>query len=334
MTAHVATLPQEATADGTVTGGGFGHVPVLADEVVQLARAAFAATPLGWIVDCTVGGGGHADALLHALPQARLLALDRDPEAVQAARTRLAPHGERARIVHGTFSGVAAVAAQHTVRPIRLVVADLGVSSHQFDTARRGFSLRLDGPLDMRMDATCGESLADLLANVRVEELADVLYDYGDIRRSIGTARIVLESVRGGATTTGALAALLERRLGRVGRIHAATQVFQALRMWVNDEAAELDAWLRDAPGLADVDGTTLACITFHSGDDRAVKQAFAKLERVGLGERRGRWERATRKALVASAAEQASNPRSRSAKLRALRWSPGSAPDGDGGAA
>lgn len=314
MAARLPARPLGTTALAAHATAGFQHEPVLVADVVRLASSAFAGAPTAWIVDCTVGGGGHADALLRALPEAQLLGLDRDPDAVAAARARLASHGTRARVAHTVFSSVAAATVQHGVGAVRFVLADLGVSSHQFDTPSRGFSLRFDGPLDMRMDPTQGESLAERLDSVTVEELADVLYAYGDIRRSIGTARIVLESVRGGATTTAALAALLERRLDRAGRIHPATQVFQALRMWVNDEEGELDGWLRSARALVDVDGGVLAVISFHSGEDRAVKYAVAEWERGG------QWERVERKPIVASAAEQERNPRARSAKLRAVR--------------
>lgn len=280
------------------------------DEVV----AAVADAPPGWLVDCTLGGGGHSEAILARCPQLCVLGLDRDPAALQAASQRLARFAGRFACVHAPFSELATVIDTRKLTPLSAVIADLGVSSHQFDTAERGFSFRLDGPLDMRMDPTRGESLEERLESVTLEDLADVLYQYGDIRRSIGTARIVLESFREGARTTGQLAADLERRLPRERSHHPATPVFQALRIWVNGELDEVETLLRDAPTLL-APGGVLAVISFHSGEDRLVKHALQALAPKRYG---GEFTRD--RDVAASAEEAARNPRARSARLRVLR--------------
>ncbi len=266
-----------------------------------------------WVVDCTLGGGGHSEAILQALPQVRLLGLDRDPAALQAATARLVNFGDRFVCEHAEFAELQQVWARRQLPPLLAVVADLGVSSHQFDRPERGFSLRLDGPLDMRMDPSRGPTALELLADVRLEDLADVLYEYGDIQRSIGTARILLEEVQAGATTTARLADRLAARLGRSRSIHPATQVFQALRVWVNGEYRQVRALLAQAPGLL-APGGALAVISFHSGEDRPVKQTMAE-----LGKRGGEFWLPQRKPVLPSEQEQQQNSRSRSAKLRVL---------------
>lgn len=270
-----------------------------------------------WVVDCTLGGGGHTEAMLDALPEVQVLGLDRDPAALAAASARLARFGKRFVPVHTPFGGLRAAVEERGLPELAAVVADLGVSSHQFDVAQRGFSMRLDGPLDMRMDPTRGLTLAEKLATVSVEDLADVLYQYGDIRRSIGTARIVLQSVAEGADTTAKLGQKLAARLPKERNVHPATLVFQALRIWVNDELGELEALLRDAPGLL-APGGVLAVISFHSGEDRLVKQAMRTLAPKKFGAfRRG-------PKLAPSDLEVDENPRSRSARLRTLWRSDG----------
>lgn len=303
---------------------GFSHWTVLLSETVQAVAQApvWQAEPgdrpeARWVVDCTLGGGGHSEALLQALPQARLLAFDRDPQALAAAGERLAPYRERVEFVHAPFAALAEECARRGITQLSGVMADLGVSSHQFDTAARGFSFRMDGPLDMRMDPSRGPTALELLREVRLEDLADVLYAYGDIRRSIGTARIVLEEVAKGAVTTLALGERLAARLGRDSgktKIHPATQVFQALRIWVNGELDQLEALLAQGPGLL-AEGAALAVISFHSGEDRLVKHRFAELAKRG-----GDFALPQRKPIVAGEAELVGNPRARSAKLRVLQ--------------
>ena len=273
----------------------------------------------GWLVDCTLGGGGHAEALLEAtapMPSVRLLGIDRDPAALAAASARLARFGQRFVAVHGRFGQLASLCAAGEIgagtQPLLGIVADLGVSSPQFDDAARGFSFRLDGPLDMRMDPTHGPTAAELLGQVRVEDLADVLYQFGDIRRSIGTARIVLEEFHRGAHTTAQLADRLTARLPRTRSLHPATQVFQALRMWVNAELTDLQQLLDDAPALL-APNAALAIISFHSGEDRPVKQRFAELAKTDA------FRIPVRRGVVPSELECRENPRARSARLRVL---------------
>jgi 16S rRNA (cytosine1402-N4)-methyltransferase len=317
------TTPAPAAAEtGAGVAGGFHHITVLRNEVVDAVATCPAAQAVpSWVVDATLGGGGHTEALLERLPHLSVLGLDRDPQALAAATARLARFGSRFAAVHTPFSGLAEV-LREAPWPDRLgtppllsaVVADLGVSSPQLDQAARGFSFRLDGPLDMRMDTSRGPTVADLLRDVRVEDLADVLYQYGDIERSIGTAKQVLAAFAGGANTSATLAEALAKRLPRSRSMHPATMVFQALRIWVNRELDELDHLLRDAPGLL-APGGVLAVISFHSGEDRLVKQAMAT-----LCDGETDYFRPHRKAQAPGSAEVAANPRARSAKLRVLR--------------
>jgi 16S rRNA (cytosine1402-N4)-methyltransferase len=290
----------------------FSHVTVLRDAVTQAVVQAATGRSDALVVDCTLGGGGHSEAILAALPNAQVIGLDRDPAAIRAATQRLAGFGERFRAVHAPFGQIHQSLKQLQVFDVTAIIADLGVSSHQFDTPERGFSIRHDGPLDMRMDTSTGLTLAERLATVTVEDLADVLYNYGDIRRSIGTARIVLQSVQEGADTTGKLAQRLAARLPRDRNVHPATLVFQALRIWVNDELEQLEALLRDAPGLLQPGGV-LAVISFHSGEDRLVKQMMREQAPKKYGEfMRG-------KPQAAEDEEVRDNPRARSARLRLL---------------
>lgn len=310
----------QPSAGSVESSNGFAHVTVLRDASVQAIALApcwqqnEAAEATRWVVDCTLGGGGHAEALLEALPEAHLLGLDRDPAALAAATERLQRFGPRVHTVHAPFAELAAHCERLEIQQVHGIVADLGVSSHQFDTAERGFSFRMDGPLDMRMDPSRGPTVLELLGEVRLEDLADVLYAYGDIRRSIGTARILLEEVGKGAVTTAVLAERLAARLGRQRSLHPATQVFQALRIWVNGELDQLEQLLLQAPSLLAA-GAALAVISFHSGEDRLVKHRFAELAKRG-----GDYSLPQRKPLLAEEDEVRANPRARSAKLRVLQ--------------
>ncbi|WP_254939623.1 16S rRNA (cytosine(1402)-N(4))-methyltransferase RsmH [Cyanobium sp. Morenito 9A2] len=301
--APAASEPPGATA--------FEHIPVLAEPLL----AAFAGLGAGGLLlDCTVGGGGHSALLLEAHPGLRLIGLDQDPAALAAAAERLAPFGNRVSLVAGNF------AAFTPPEPLLGVLADLGVSSPQLDGGARGFSFRADGPLDMRMNPGAGETAAALIDRLTEGELADLIYAYGEERLSRRIARrIVEQGPWGGAAATEAdrgTAALAYLVAGcyppkaRRGRIHPATRTFQALRIAVNDELGALDTLLRRAPDWL-VPGGLLAVISFHSLEDRRVKTAFLRDERL---------ERITRKPLVAGEAEQELNPRSRSAKLRVAR--------------
>ena len=289
----------------------YSHLPVLADQVL----AGFAAWPLPpdgappLLLDATLGGGGHSALLLEAHPQLRLIGLDRDPTARAAAAERLAPYGDRVTIVATDFGGYT------PSQPLVAVLADLGVSSPQLDVAARGFSFRADGPIDMRMNPEAGETAAQLIDRLQEQELADLIYAYGEERLSRRIARrLVAERPWSGS---GRSSADLAYVIGgcfpppaRRGRIHPATRTFQALRIAVNDELGQLDRLLQRAPDWL-LPGGLLAIISFHSLEDRRVKTAFLSDDRL---------ERLTRKPLVAEAAEAEANPRSRSAKLRVAR--------------
>ncbi|MCT0224435.1 16S rRNA (cytosine(1402)-N(4))-methyltransferase RsmH [Synechococcus sp. CS-1328] len=293
----------------------FDHVPVLAETVLaSFATLPAAAGPQdGLLIDCTLGGGGHSALLLEAHPGLRLIGLDQDPTARAAAAKRLAPYGDRVRIVATNFADFL------PPEPAALVLADLGVSSPQLDVAERGFSFRVDGPIDMRMNPGAGEPAAALLDRLTETELADLLFAYGEERLSRRIARKLVElrpwsdptgpEGRGTAALAYAIAGCYPPKARR-GRLHPATRSFQALRIAVNSELAVLDRLLQRAPDWL-MPGGLLGVISFHSLEDRRVKTAFLADERL---------ERITRKPLVASEAEQEANPRSRSAKFRVAR--------------
>lgn len=283
------------------------HVPVLVDQVLEL----LAPDRGGVFVDCTVGLGGHARALL-AGGADRLIGLDRDPAALTLAGEALAEFGDRVELVHADYRDLAAVLAARGVSAAAGILADLGVSSLQLDAEGRGFSFRRDEPLDMRMDTTRGETAADLLARVGEAELADVIYQFGEERDSRRIARaLVWARERAPLTTTGQVAAVVRRasRMKKWGRIDPATRTFQALRIWVNQELEGLDGFLAAAVGCLAPRGR-LAVITFHSLEDRIVKHTFRRLEQVQV---------LTRRPMVPGDDEVARNPRARSAKLRAV---------------
>jgi len=283
---------------------GFAHVPVLAEAVL----AGLADVPSGGVLlDCTLGGGGHSGLLLQAHPGLHLIGLDQDPSARAAVVGALAPYADRVQVVACNF-------ADYTPdQPVAAVLADLGVSSPQLDVAERGFSFRLEGPLDMRMNPGAGETAGELIDRLEEGELADLFYGYGEERLSRRIARRIKEQGPWAGQTTAALAYLIAGCFpppARRGRIHPATRSFQALRIAVNDELGVLDRLLAAAPDWL-LPGGLLAVISFHSLEDRRVKTAFAS---------DGRLQRVTRKAVQASAAEAAANPRARSAKLRIAR--------------
>jgi len=269
----------------------------------------------GVFVDCTVGLGGHARALLEA-GATRLIGLDRDPAAVAGARDALSGFGDRVDVVHADYRRIAAVLDERGVAKVDGVLADLGVSSMQLDAPGRGFSFRQDDPLDMRMDTTAGPTAADALRDVDERTLADVIYEFGEERHSRRVARaIVAARERGPIETTGQLAEIVRRAIPRKGytRIDPATRTFQAIRIWLNRELEGLDSFLGVAARRL-ADGGRMAVITFHSLEDRIVKHTLRALaaEHAGLRIR-------TKRPLVPSEAEIGRNPRARSAKLRAV---------------
>jgi 16S rRNA (cytosine1402-N4)-methyltransferase len=290
----------------------FAHLPVLTDAVRQV----FAALPAGAgeapprLIDATLGGGGHSALLLEDHPRLEVIGLDQDATARTAAAARLAPWADRLRIVATNF------AAYSPDAPVQAVLADLGVSSPQLDRAERGFSFRAEGPIDMRMNPEAGESAAELLDRLEEGALADLLFQFGEERLSRRIARrLVAEREakpwreRNTSELAYAVAGCYPPKARR-GRIHPATRSFQALRIAVNDELGALERLLQRAPDWLGPGGL-LAIISFHSLEDRLVKQAF-------LAD--GRLERITRRPLVADPAEAEANPRSRSAKLRVAR--------------
>jgi 16S rRNA (cytosine1402-N4)-methyltransferase len=286
------------------------HEPVLRAETVdQLAPAG-----RGIFVDCTVGTGGHTEALLEA-GATRVLGLDRDAEVLPLARERLAVWGDRVELVHADYRHVEQVLDERGIEQVDGALADLGHSSFQIETDGRGFSFRRADPLDMRMDRSQGRTLAELLDEVTPAALADVIFEYGEERRSRRVARgIVWARDRGRLVTTGDLASVVSRSLQVRGRprIHPATRTFQALRIWVNQELDELDVFLRMVARRLET-GARLAVISFHSLEDRIVKYTFRELERGGDLAIRA----LTRKPIRPGREEVARNPRARSAKLR-----------------
>lgn len=299
----------------------FHHVSVLPDEV----REALRPRPGGVYLDGTLGGGGHALMLLMAAqPGGRLIGIDADRAALAAAQARLVAAGlspASYSLHHGRFSEMAAIARAAGAAEIDGILLDLGVSSHQIDTAERGFAFSSDGPLDMRLDPTRGPTAADLVNGLDEEELANIIYRYGEERGSRRVARLIIERRRQAPISrTAELAAIVARAVGRGGRerIHPATRTFQALRIAVNGELEQLEAALPQAVELL-AEGGRLAVISFHSLEDRIVKQYFRAESGYGgsANERTPRLRIVTKKPVEAGEAELAANPRSRSAKLR-----------------
>ena len=286
------------------------HEPVLVGEVVT----ALAPRPDGVYVDCTVGLGGHTAALL-AAGAGRVIGIDRDPAALAHAKARLADAGERVVLVHADYRDLAAVLGRCGVEHVSGAVADLGVSSMQLDDPARGFSFRQSGPLDMRMDQSRGETLADRLQSVDEQTLADVIYRFGDERKSRRVARAIVQARDAGrAGTTGDLAAVVRRAAGggTWQRLDPATRTFQALRIWVNAEIDGLGAFIDTAASVLQP-GARLAVIAFHSLEDREVKHAMRRLAASGTT------RLVTRRPIDPAADEIDRNPRARSARLRVL---------------
>ena len=295
------------------------HTSVMLDE----ALAQFQLKPGDLAVDVTLGAGGHAERLLRAVaPGGRLVGLDVDPEALDLAERRLAPLAKelnvRLDLVRANFRHVTPqLRAVYPDSTPGAILADLGVSSMQFDRPGRGFSFRHDAPLDLRMDPGLPRTGADLLRDLPQEELSDLLFHLGGERRARRISRAIIEDRKRGRPiqTTGQLEGLVRRVLRVRGRarIHPATRTFQALRMAVNEELEALTEFLDTAPELMAPSGT-LALITFHSGEDRLVKQAFKRWATTG------RFKMVHKSVLRPGSDEVRHNPRSRSAKLRALR--------------
>lgn len=304
-------MTMAARALGDVTA--FEHTAVMLAEALDL----LAVREGGIFVDVTVGAAGHSAAILEASPRAKLFAFDRDPVAVDVARKKLAPFGDRATVTHASFDEVGGWLDAHGVPTVDGVLADLGVSSPQLEDAGRGMSFRVEGPIDMRMDPTSGRTALELIESMDQDDLADAIYRYGEEHRSRRVARCIKQAADAGELrTTLDLRRAVVRAVGprRIGGVDPATRTFQALRILVNGELQQLGALLALAENIVRPGGRA-AVISFHSLEDRLVKRAFVNASV---------WRRLTKKPLLPTDRELDENPRSRSAKLRAaLRIDP-----------
>lgn len=322
--------PSTPTPRGASPAGGHDadeyrprHDPVLLREALQ----GLAVHPGGRYVDATAGLGGHSAAIIEAaLPEGRLLSIDRDPNAIVVASERLSPYGDAVVIARGEFADIAEIAEEHGFSDVDGILFDIGVSSLQLEQPGRGFSFQRDEPLDMRMDPDGETSAADLVNRTDEQALASIIYEYGEEKRSRRIARAIVE--RRPIRTTRELVAAVEAAVGR-GRsrdIHPATLTFQALRIAVNEELDQLDAALETARELLRAPGGRLVVISFHSLEDRRVKEFFrlhAKdcicppRQPVCTCDHRATLREVTRRPLRASVDEVNANPRARSARLR-----------------
>ena len=287
------------------------HEPVMTAEVLHFLRPEQG----GLFLDCTVGLGGHSRVLLEA-GATRVIGLDRDLDALERARETLAPWADRVALVHADYRTIDEVLDSRQIDRVDGTLADLGVSSMQFDAPGRGFSFQRDEPLDMRMDRSGGETAADLVARSTERDLADAIFQYGEERFSRRIARALVEARHEAPVqTTGRLAAIVRRAIPhRHGylRIDPATKTFQALRIWVNRELDGLDRFVEAAVRRLRA-GARLVVITFHSLEDRIVKHTLRALQ-----QRDGLVQVLTKKPIAPGDEEVARNPRARSAKLRA----------------
>ncbi|MGH9656182.1 MAG: 16S rRNA (cytosine(1402)-N(4))-methyltransferase RsmH, partial [Bryobacteraceae bacterium] len=252
-----------------------GHYPVLLKESLEY----LAIRPEGIYVDATAGLGGHAGAIARRLDTGFLIACDRDAESLEMARANTADAAGRIRFFHGSFSRLAEALAENGVEAVDGVLADLGVSRYQLSSGERGFSLMEDGPLDMRMDRGQGFTAAELVNELPEKSLADLIYEFGEERRSRRISRAIVRARP--ILTTGRLAEVVERAVPRTGRLHPATQTFMALRLKVNGELEELGELLREAPERLKAGGRFVV-LTFMSLEYRKVKQRFQELGRAG----------------------------------------------------
>lgn len=301
----------------------FAHRPVMPEQVAHYLQP----RPGGSYVDLTLGLGGHAELILERCsPDGRLLGIDRDRAALALAAERLAVFGDRFRSMHGCFSDLSQLLEQAGWQHVDGILADLGVSSLQFDDARRGFSLSKAGPLDMRMDPDAGESLAEKLSGMQVADLSQALSRLGEVRHAKSIAKKILAAHEAGELHDTLALAKLAADGPRRGKLHPATRVFMALRMLVNDELDQLSGLLEKLPEPLRPGGR-IVIIAFHSLEDRLIKERFADLAGKchcppGLpscqcGARR-RIRLLTRRVAKPAAAEIDDNPRARSARLRA----------------
>ena len=286
------------------------HTPVMVAEVLEH----LAPERGGIFIDCTVGLGGHARALLEA-GASRLIGLDRDPHALARSREALAAFGDRVELVHSDYRELNGVLDARGISGVDGVLADLGVSSMQLDTPERGFSFKRDDVLDMRMDTSRGNTAAEMLATADEQTLADVIYTLGEERHARRVARAILAArSQAPIATTGRLADVVRRAIPRKGysRIDPATRTFQAVRIWVNRELEGLGDFLTASVTRLNAGGR-MVVIAFHSLEDRIVKHTFRALQSEGRVAIR------TKRPVTPAAAEVEGNARARSAKLRAV---------------
>ncbi len=300
------------------------HIPVLLNEVIEALNP----RPLGRFIDCTVGNGGHAAAILdRCLPGGMLIGIDADPEAIKAARIRLAPYGDAVHLVNDNFANLNTIYQKiNQNMPLRIngILFDLGLSSLQLEDSDRGFSFQKDGPLDMRFSPDQKLTAYEIVNTYPEFRIAQILWTYGEETRSRSIARQIVQSRP--LKTTLQLAQAVEKAVGSErGRIHPATKTFQALRISVNQELVNLESALKQSIGLLEMDGR-LAVISYHSLEDRIVKQ-FMQRETtdcvcppetpVCICGHKARMTLVNKKIIKPTAAEIEANPRSRSAKLR-----------------
>jgi len=314
--------------------GGMGapHRPVLLEETLKYLVPERG----GLFVDCTVGLGGHSEAILKSSPDTRIIGLDLDPAALEYSRQRLASFGDRFRAIHANFRKIETVLSEAGERDPNGVLVDLGVSSLQFDSPERGFSFRFDAPLDMRMDPEAGATAADLLQELPESDIARIIFEFGEERHSRRIARRIVERREQGkpVTTTAELAELVRSAVGARGagrkqqQIHPATRTFQALRIAVNEELEGLAEFVETSVDLLIPDGRFVG-ISFHSLEDRILKRELRRLSghcecppRLPVCSCGAREvvEILTRRPVTPSGREVDENPRARSAKLRAAR--------------
>ena len=298
----------------------FVHIPVLLNEAIEALRV----QPGGRYVDCTVGEGGHAAAILEkSSPGGQLLAIDADPQAIAVARRRLLPYGKSALLVNDDFKNLEGICSSLDFHPVHGILFDLGLSSFQLGNRGRGFSFQLDAPLDMRFNPSEELTAATIVNTFPEQELATIIERYGEEHRSRQIARSIVASRP--LSTTLELATVVERAVGIRGRIHPATRTFQALRIAVNQELDRLEEALKQALNLLGIGGR-LVVISFHSLEDRMVKGYLREESQdclcppqtpVCVCGHTATLELITRKAITPSLDEIRANPRSRSAKMR-----------------
>jgi 16S rRNA (cytosine1402-N4)-methyltransferase len=282
------------------------HVPVMLGECLEY----LAIRPDGMFLDATAGLGGHTGAIAAQLTSGFVIANDRDAESLALAKSNTVEYADRIRYHHGSFAALPEALAANGIKQLDGLLADLGVSRYQLTEPERGFSLMADGPLDMRMDRSQGQTAEELVNFTSEKELADLIYQFGEERRSRKIARAIVRARP--ISTTGRLARVVEEAVPRTTRLHPATQTFMALRLAVNDEQGELDGLLDAAPDLVKTGGR-IVIVSFMSLEDRKVKQSFQALARAG------RATMLTKHVVRPTPEEIRDNPPSRSAKLRAV---------------